>query len=330
MSLGQFGFIILQFRDNVVVDGPGDDLVIFENVFITSADSSDTTAFVEPAYVFLSKDGRFFFMYPFDTSDSNPYNWTGLAGIKPTNYGADTSSPDVWMGDRFDLSTVGLDTVRFVLIADASHLCSSSLCSGFDLDAVGCINCAYGDFSDSLRFPLMACGPGADTSLYSSLSFVDGIYTPVGVEGIVVMSYPQGIAGREGYDFVLEADGQVRLFGGLSGFMNAFYGESSPSPYWEIDSLLSRDVQPPFYLSDTVYLVGIRAAGSASVDGLVVGPAGSGERWNPSGDEVVEVFDVRGRLVFRGKLGMFRREGIFIVRSGNRTVKILKKGGRQW
>ncbi len=324
LSLGQFGFIVLQFKDNVVVDGPGDDLVIFENSFITAADSSDTTVFAEPAYVFLSKDGRFFFMYPFDTSDANPYNWTGLAGIMPTNYGVDTTDPSVWMGDRFDISVVGLDTVRFVLIADAVNLCSSSLCSGFDLDAAGCINCAYGDFDDSLKFPVMAGGIGADTSLYQSLMLVDGIYTPLGYEGIVIYSMDEGLPNMNGYDFLVQTAGSVRLFGGLDGFMNAFYGNSAPNSYGEIDSLLSRDIRTPFSLSDTVYLVGVRAVGEGEVDGLVPGPVGLREKWMPSADDLVEIFNPAGRLVYRGRFGSFAGRGLFIVRSGSRTVRILK------
>ncbi len=325
LSLGQFGFIILQFRDNVVVDGPGDDLVIFENSFITSVDSGDTSVFAEPAYVFLSRDGRFFFLYPFDTSDSNPYNWTGLAGIKPTNYGADTSNPDVWMGDRFDISLVGLDTVRFVLIADAVDLCPSSLCSGFDLDAAGCLNCAYGTFEDSLRFPVMAAGFGADTSLYTSLLSVDGVYTPLGYEGLVIYRLENGVPNVDGYDLQVRATDSVRLFGGLEGFMNAFYGNSLPFSYGEIDSLLSRDVQPPFYLSDTVYLLGVRSVAGSGVDGVVSGPAGRDENWFPEDGEVVEIYSAAGKLLYRGEFGLFRGDGLFIVRGRERVAKVLKK-----
>ncbi len=323
LSLGKFGFIILQFRDSVVVDGPGDDLVIFENVFITSADSSDTSAFVEPAYVFLSKDGRFFFMYPFDTSDANPYNWTGLAGIKPTNYGADTTNPDVWMGDRFDISAVGLDTVRFVLIADAMDLCPSSLCSGFDLDAAGCINCGYEQADYSIQFPVMASGMGADTSLYYSLSIIDGIYTSLGLEGIVI--YNLNVFNHPGVDFVVRSNSPLRIYGGTGHFMNAFYTDTRPDTLGEIDSLLSRDIRSPFSVGDTLSLIAVRGAGYAGVDGVQVVDVSVEERWVPSSGDFVEVFDVAGRMIFRGRFGTFEGEGVFLVRSGSRRTVIMKR-----
>ena len=323
LSLGEFGFIVLRFRDSVVVDGPGDDLVIFENVFITSADSSDTSAFVEPAYVFLSKDGRFFFMYPFDTSDANPYNWTGLAGIKPTNYGADTINPDVWMGDRFDISAVGLDTVRFVLIADAVDLCPSSLCSGFDLDAAGCINCGYGQADYSIQFPVMASGMGADTSLYYSLSIIDGIYTPLGLEGIVI--YNLNVFNHPGVDFVVHSNSPLRIYGGAGHFMNAFYSDTRPDTLGEIDSLLSRDIRSPFSVGDTLSLIAVRGAGYAGVDGIQVVDVSVEERWIPRVEDVVDVFSPSGRFLYRGVWGGFGGRGLFIVRKGYRTAKVIKR-----
>lgn len=133
-SLGPYGAILLAFTDNVVLDGPGPDLTVFENAFFVGGDSSHL--FGEPAFVYGSKDGVYFMQFPFDTSDQNPLNWTGIAGVHPTDGSKDPTDPEVSGGDPFDLADIGLDTLRYLLIADAFFLNWNPMASGFDLDAV--------------------------------------------------------------------------------------------------------------------------------------------------------------------------------------------------
>ncbi len=61
MSLGHGGQIVLEFVDNVVVDGPGPDFILFENPFFCSAvplSSSDSWSVnAEPGIVEVSEAG---------------------------------------------------------------------------------------------------------------------------------------------------------------------------------------------------------------------------------------------------------------------------------
>ncbi len=316
LSLGTYGIIVLQFKDNVVVDGPGDDLVIFENVFLTST-SPDTQAFLEPALVFLSKDGRIFYQYPYDTSNPNPYYWQGLAGIKPTNYGNDPNTPSTWMGDRFDISNVGLDTVRFVMLADASFLCGNLLCSGFDLDALGCLNCAFGDFSDAgLGEVVYAVGQGGDTSnWYYKLSAYDGNLINAGYNGIVI--YFGRFTNVPSWD--ARTNTHVVFYGGRDGFANAFYYESRDSTHAEIDSLLSRNVQPPFSVGDTLDVIVLRCLSNCELDGIMFnGNLDVSEKY--ASKQSFEIYSLDGR-----RLKRMEKPGIYILRKGSSFFKVFKR-----
>jgi hypothetical protein len=59
VSLGNDGRIVVSFDDNAVVDGEGDDLVIYENAFL-----SGTLLFAELAYVEVSADRRTWHAFP--------------------------------------------------------------------------------------------------------------------------------------------------------------------------------------------------------------------------------------------------------------------------
>ena len=138
-SLGKGGEIVVGCKNHYIVNGPGVDFIIFENVFVNSA---NTKTFVEPAIVSVSQDGVNFIEFKFDMS-----TFEGLAGINWTNGGNNPFDYSVSGGDGFDLSDVMLDTIKYIKIKDTSDIASKidkthpyyspvSVLSGFDLDAV--------------------------------------------------------------------------------------------------------------------------------------------------------------------------------------------------
>ena len=153
VSLGHAGSITVTFSDNVVVDGDGDDLVIFENAFL-----SGSLLFAELAFVEVSTDGQEWFAFPYDEETGD-----GLAGRAPvlanTANGLDPLAPEAG-GDRFDLADIGLSHARFVRIVDAGDLIDDpgnhsfvGTKGGFDLDAAAAIHssdlgCISGTVSD--------------------------------------------------------------------------------------------------------------------------------------------------------------------------------------
>jgi hypothetical protein len=166
LSLGHGGSITLAFTDNIAANGPGDDLILFENVFLRISDSDP---FIESATVEVSADGVEWHELPFDfvpfdpptppstiptiLADSFPL---GFAGVSPTltttANGIDPTDPSVAGGDAFDLDDVGLAFARYVRITDTSGRTdgdgeaieddgdfgplSTGTSAGFDLDAV--------------------------------------------------------------------------------------------------------------------------------------------------------------------------------------------------
>jgi len=140
VSLGNDGRIVVSFDDNAVVDGEGDDLVIYENAFL-----SGTLVFAELAFVEVSADGKTWFAFPYDAETGE-----GLAGQEPVissaENGLDPLDPESG-GDRFDLADIGLEFVRFVRITDAgaaiddpgNHSFAGTK-GGFDLDAAAAIH----------------------------------------------------------------------------------------------------------------------------------------------------------------------------------------------
>ncbi|MBN1550681.1 hypothetical protein JW979_04395 [bacterium] len=162
LSLGDGGWIILEFTDNVAENGPGPDLIVFENPFYVNFDPLNV--FSEVAFVEVSQDGETFFRFPNDYNpdgipENNPANWTGFAGVSPvianSQNGIDPINPDVAGGDVFDLSDVGLDWIRYIRIVDTDEPPNAAsdddgdeiydygwpggTTAGFDLDAVAAI-----------------------------------------------------------------------------------------------------------------------------------------------------------------------------------------------
>lgn len=167
------GSIVLEFSDNIVVNGPGADFTVFENAFFAAGDFSNR--YIEPAVVSVSQDGLEYFEFPFDyvphfdlqgkETTNNPYSYAfGFAGKEPV-YSAggvpDPTNPAVSGGDAFDLSWItakNLKWIRFVKIkstgdnwltdrnghrvqhTDDAGALSGTQYSGFDLDAVSAVH----------------------------------------------------------------------------------------------------------------------------------------------------------------------------------------------
>jgi len=169
MSVGHGGTITLEFTDNEIVDGPGPDLIVFENPFFCTAapvsDADPYSVFAEPGIVEVSEDGVNFTRFPFDasalsrvaslcTDKALQRQLIGLFGITPSFTGNWTVPDDPLVfdpaapggvsghgGDAFDLATVGLSRARFVRLIDPNlpiGIPGSS--EGFDLDTVVAIH----------------------------------------------------------------------------------------------------------------------------------------------------------------------------------------------
>jgi hypothetical protein len=169
-SLGLLGEIVLEFSDNVVVDGPGVDFSVFENPFFgTGLFEIVDVLFSEPGTVSVSQDGVSWYTFPCaDTLADAPY-YPGCAGVYPVlaNGESDERHPAVPTfappitsfigqvksaipvpegsgGDSFDLADVGLAWARYVRIEAADHVNGpfGSDNAGFDLDGVTAVNSA--------------------------------------------------------------------------------------------------------------------------------------------------------------------------------------------
>jgi hypothetical protein len=144
-TLGCEGEIVLRFDEPGIVDGPGVDLIVFENSF--------SLDFPEPGEVAVSEDGEQWFTFP-----CAPASLEGCAGITPTeaypDSGLDPTDPEQAGGDGFDLAALpgAPAQVWYVRIRDRSREYwdtqpSGSYCDpgqqgagGFDLDAVAAVH----------------------------------------------------------------------------------------------------------------------------------------------------------------------------------------------
>lgn len=129
VTLGAGGVITLGFEPQDVRDGPGIDLVIFENAFFYA---SDDKVFSEPGEVSVSEDGETWVSFPCDEEG------VGCAGMTPTKAFdpvGEVLSAQVMGGDGFDLADVGLERARYVRITDRATQ-GVAPTAGFDLDAV--------------------------------------------------------------------------------------------------------------------------------------------------------------------------------------------------
>lgn len=132
LSLGEGGSIVLDFGTEPILDGPGADFIVFENVFINLANGAP---FAECGIVAVGNDPNALVEFPFrfeppaGWNPASPYalpffeeNYVGLAGTRPTlatpTNGIDPADPAAAGGNAFDLADVGLTHARYVRITD--------------------------------------------------------------------------------------------------------------------------------------------------------------------------------------------------------------------
>jgi hypothetical protein len=143
VSLGCGGQITLYLGEHAVVDGPGPDLLVFENAFPVG-----TETFAEPGEVRVSDDGETWVSFGCDAGGTWPP--TGCAGIEPVYATPDNglaTDPTQAGGDAFDLADVGLPSASYVRIIDRTDAyygdrmwCGAA--GGFDLDAAAVVGVA--------------------------------------------------------------------------------------------------------------------------------------------------------------------------------------------
>jgi|GEM_PF-1967458 len=135
-SLGEGGFVVLEFGSTVIVDGPGADFLVFENPFVPQGANAEDV-FAELGSVSVSQDGEHFVDFP---CDATAYPYGSCAGWHPVLANADNGALGPLTagsagGDAFDLADVGLSWARYVRIQDRVDVDGT-----FDLDAVGLIH----------------------------------------------------------------------------------------------------------------------------------------------------------------------------------------------
>jgi hypothetical protein len=167
-SLGLLGEIVVEFSDNVVVDGPGYDFTVFENPFFeTGLFDVIESLFSEPGTVSVSQDGVTWYAFPCAGALADAPYYPGCAGVYPVLADGDATDPHPSVptlapaiesfigqqqgsvpvpagsgGDSYDLSDVGLAWARYVRIEAADHVDGpyGPDNAGFDLDAVAAVN----------------------------------------------------------------------------------------------------------------------------------------------------------------------------------------------
>lgn len=144
VSLGVGGEIVLGLGTQVLLDGPGPDLVVFENAFWASGRAD--SVFAELGEVSVSTDAVSWRTFRCEAGhEEGRSTWPGCAGWTPTAaYDAFVElplEPARTGGDVFDLAEVGLEEARYVRVRDLSTE-GAAPTAGFDLDAVGLVHAA--------------------------------------------------------------------------------------------------------------------------------------------------------------------------------------------
>ena len=139
VTLGLGGEIVLGFGDRRIVNGPGPDLVIWENPFWLGGDPE--TPFAELGEVALSEDGATWHPFPCEPELAEGYDpgcagWRARGDFDPC--ALIPIDPTLTGGDPFDLESLGLEEARFIRIRDLSTE-GPAPSAGFDLDAVGAV-----------------------------------------------------------------------------------------------------------------------------------------------------------------------------------------------
>ena len=219
-SLGVGGSLTLGF-DVILTDGPGADLVVFENPFLTGPGSS---VFAEVIYVEVSSDGKQFARFPsyyyglassggsFAVSNVNMFR--GLAGVCPVLAGsarhpkADPQDVVTGGGDALDLAdlkshplvikgVVKLAAIRFVRLVDVvagkdkdsrGRVIQDPAAGSADVDAVAVIHHTQN---------LSSKGPRVDLSLTKAGALTLTFSDPDGLQDLDVLSLRMALDCRE-------------------------------------------------------------------------------------------------------------------------------------
>ncbi|MDX2177641.1 MAG: hypothetical protein SF028_14350 [Candidatus Sumerlaeia bacterium] len=169
LALGSGGAIVLRWDGDVILDGPGPDFIVFENVFL---EQTTGNPFMEAGIVSAGKTATALETFPFRFEPppgwdaGNPFaipltavNLPGVAGTQPTlataANGIDPADPALAGGNAFDLADLGLTWAGHIEIRDpkgplepGAALGSNGLpiydtpvgLNGFDLDTVVAIH----------------------------------------------------------------------------------------------------------------------------------------------------------------------------------------------
>jgi DNA-binding beta-propeller fold protein YncE/PKD repeat protein len=199
---GRGGSITLGFeadgREALVFDGPGFDLVVFENAFAVPGGGM----FCEALIVQVSQDGRLWHEFPWRIDPrfpvDNPARFQGLAGRRVVRANGDpgragyapiAAADPAAGGDRFDLAELGLGWIRYVRLVDAGGEVEDGGAApmwaerGADVDAVAALHHARdprGRERDRIAPVAVitpsttAPAPGQEVTLSGAASYDDG------------------------------------------------------------------------------------------------------------------------------------------------------------
>ncbi len=141
LSLGVGGVIVLGTGDVELIDGPGPDLIVFENAFWANGVKADV--FAELGEVSVSTDAVSWRTFACDPTRLGRSEWPGCAGWSPAlvydPFEVVPLDPALTGGDAFDLADVGLSSARYVRVRDLATD-GAAPSAGFDLDAIGLIH----------------------------------------------------------------------------------------------------------------------------------------------------------------------------------------------
>ena len=144
-SLGNGGEIVVEFVNNAIVDGPGVDLLVFENPFVAGC-GDPSMVYAEPGEVSVSDDGVNWSTFPC-TATSYPYGqcagWHPVYS-SPTN-GISPLDPATAGGDPFDLADLGITHAKYVRVRDMGSAVDAT---GFDLDAMAIVMLSFRAWKD--------------------------------------------------------------------------------------------------------------------------------------------------------------------------------------
>lgn len=147
-SLGIGGSITLAFS-SPCPNGPGPDLIVFENPFRIGPAS----VFTEAGAVSVATDATdglddtAFATFPCAPSEPAPNGCAGMTPVNagPTNPDVSAQDPQAAGGDAFDFDaledpTFANEGVLYVRITDVAGIRGDDGASGFDLDAIACVH----------------------------------------------------------------------------------------------------------------------------------------------------------------------------------------------